>query len=621
MPEVYGFPKGFSGGLNISLSPDLIGANQSCDMINCNYDSGGVPEKRVGFSRVNTDSWGSTPIRGIFEYNKTGENPVFIIAHGGKLWSYDESTNTKTDLGITITDADTYSFQMGNVIYFYNGTDFVFWDGLITPATVQSVAKVPTVTMGCPPAGGGTSFEDFNYLSNSWKTSFSSDGTATNYQITMPPGFVLSATPFKAWINDVLKSETTDFTVNRTTGVVTFYAAPILGTDNVVIQSEGTDLMDYTRITKCLFHIEYGGQNDSRIFMAGNPDSPNVRFHCGVYDPTYWPENNYEGIGTTPITGFGRLGDMLLTYKEHGDQTSIWYSNMVIASDNTSTFPSFPLQDEFGCIAPHSIQPAQNGLLALSNDGVIWTSSAYGVRNQANTKIASYNVNGGRFDETATIVKGILDNTALDLANAHSIIYKNKYWLHVKDKVWVLDLNYSIFSKGIFCWYPYDALPGKAAQFHVKDERLYFGDNSQGLIYSERFDDAVFQYVDDGQPIDAWWESPLLFLGGREWEKKFERLNLSFKPSHGTYHELTLTSDQGPESISLRQSAGYFDARYFHAEFLCAGTINQIFPSAQSEKIGFKGEYMSFKIRNNARNRGLTMLSSVISYVRRRRVK
>lgn len=85
MPEVYDFPKGFAGGMNISVSPDQINTNQSPNMINCSYDDGGVPSKRFGFSKLTEITLGSNPIQGMTEFSD-----VFLMVSGGAIFKKNE---------------------------------------------------------------------------------------------------------------------------------------------------------------------------------------------------------------------------------------------------------------------------------------------------------------------------------------------------------------------------------------------------------------------------------------------------------------------------------------------------------------------------------------------------
>jgi len=523
-----------------------------------------------------------------------------------------------------LTDAPTTSFESDDKVYFLTGNEYVYYNGT-TAGNVTDIAKVPTVTLGKKPDGtSGTANEKFNHLSDKWKTSYDPDGIATAfvldkiYQSDGVTPITLSANLFKAYIYEVEKVEGTDFTFNRTTWTATFTSAPAAGTDTLQIQLEATALMDQTLIAKCTMAIEYAGNNNTAVFISGHPTYPNIVRYSWFYDPTYFPEDADISVGndSRSVTGWGRMNDYLITYKEPGDEFVQWYSYINVDSTSGSvTVPTFGLSDEFGCIAPRTVLPAQNGLLALSDKGVVWTWASL-TKGQANCKIVSQGVNGKN-----GIASGILDNTKADLALAHAEISGNKYLLHIKDKVWVLDLEYSDLAGGVYCWYPYTGIYANAGYFLTRSDVLYMGDNVNGLIYSEQQITNDNPYSDDGVAIDAWWTSPLMFLGGREWIKKFERINLTFKASYGTEHTLTLISDSGEEDIVLLQESGIFDARYFHASYFNAGTEAPNYPKSQGEKIGIKAEYFQFRIRNNTLNRSIAMLAVMISFKLRKKVK
>ena len=629
--QTYDFPQGMAGGMNISVAPDQIAPNQSSDTQDMNFDSGGIPSKRYGFSRVNATSWGATPIRGIHEFYRIGiTEPVFLIAHGGKLYSYNETTDVLTNLCTGPVTSFTDNpipkervVTVGDKFYFFTGSEYLYYDGVNPVATVKSIAYVPVVALGKAPGGtGGTSNEEFNILSDKWKESFSADGVATEYTLGkqyLADGITpitLSTNLFKAYLSGVEKVEGTDFTFNRTTWQATFSVAPTLGTDNLEIQLEADSLMDETLITKCTLAIEYGGKNDSRVMISGHPDYPNqVRFSA-VYDPTYFPENSEFGVGSNAraVNGWGRMNDYLVTYKEPGDEMSQWYSEIDIDSVGKVSFPTFGLNDEFGCIAPRTVHSAQNGLLALSDKGVVWTWPSL-VKGQANCKIVSRNINGRN-----GIASGLLDNTKADLANAHAEVYMNKYILFVKDKAWVLDLDYSDLANKIACWYPYTGIFAKAGSFLLRDQILYIGDSVNGLLYKEQRVTPASIFLDDGVAIDAYWTSPSLFVGGRNWIKKFERLLITFKGQPRGDHLLSIITDQGMEDITLlEQFITTFD--YGNIDYGAWTYGAPLYPSTQSEKVGYKGEYLQWRLRNSTLNQGMSILGQSLIFRLRKTIK
>jgi hypothetical protein len=75
-----------------------------------------------------------------------------------------------------------------------------------------------------------------------------------------------------------------------------------------------------------------------------------------------------------------------------------------------------------------------------------------------------------------------------------------------------------------------------------------------------------------------------------------------------------LITEQGEEDIPLRQEAGIFSYKVFSYAYHTYGTGNRNYPHTQSEKVGYKGEYISFRIRNNITKRGMTMLAANVQY-------
>lgn len=621
-PAPFDFPDGFTGGMNISVSADRIRLNQTPDAMNMHLDNG-VWAKRFGFDRVNNASWGATPIQGMTAFYRIAQEPVFVIAHGGKLWSVDTTTGERTDLmtgtKASIEDVKTRFFTMNNWLFAMNGTDYVYWDGVGAVKNVADVAYVPTLTLGGSKDAPGTLNESLNYLSDSWIDSISPDGTAVTYPVSFTPTAELVTAEEDTASGVVSYTEGVNLTVNRSAtpfATVTFTTPPAAGTDTLRIKSTKAGMMDKGRILECILFVVYGGKADTRVHFAGHPEYVNVRYSSGLEDPTYWPEDKWEPIGADneAITGFGKVSDSLFTFKER----SRYYTYIEGPDDaGNITFPTLPVNDEYGCIAPDTVWPAQNGLLALTKDGLTWSLPS-SVRGQYNTKIVSYNINGNN-----AIGSGILDNALEDLKNAHAIIINNKYKLHIKDKVWVLDLNYSSLSSGDECWYPYDGVPGLASCFLEYDDHMHIGSNANGLIFRQvqEGDSHDKHYLDDGAEIDCYWTSPALYLGGREWVKRFERINITFQLGYCTEHTLTYLSDEGEEDINLKQESGWFNFNY--ATFACMtfGTMNTIFPKTQSEKIGSKGEYFQFRLSNNALNRRMVITSISIDYSLRKRVR
>lgn len=609
-PPPFDFPDGFAGGMNISVSPDQIAINQTPDVLNMTLD-GGVWTKRYGFERLNT--WGDTPIQGMHLFHRVGQPTEFLFAQGGHLWKLNED-NTRTLCGDkAFADRVTSFFTLNNRVYIMNGEDYLFYDG----THLEDVqGYVPLLTLGGSHEAPGTINEPLNYLSDSWWDSYSPDGEATEFPLTFQ---TLTDEPVvveeDTTEGTVTYTEGVEFTVDRTAGKVAFDTAPAQGTNTLRIKGTKAGMMDKGLVLNCTISIIYGGKNDTRVFVAGNPDSPNLRLSSGVTDglpnPEYFPEEAWEILGSDEeaITGFGRVADVLFTYKER----SRYYTYIEGPNElGFMEFPIYPVNDEHGCIASRTVQPVQDGLLALSEEGVTWSVPST-VRGQFNTKIISRNINGrtGLLNENAQRVKGLLDNSIEDLKKAHAYVFNNKYWLHAGKEVWVLDLSYTDINAGVYCWYKFNNVPGISNCLLEYKERLYIGSNKEGSIYRGRgeYDREDFKYKEDciendipDTFIDAYWTSPVLYVGGREWVKKFERLFMTFMPSEvPTDVILTLITEDGDELIILPQESTYFNYAYAYYDRFSYG-VETALPATQSEKIGFKGEYIQWRVRSGWNN-------------------
>jgi hypothetical protein len=613
----YSFPKGYYGGMNTSVKPDQIADNETPDVKNMELRNG-IWCKRYGFKRVNATSWGAHPIRGMYEYWKEGAStPIVLVAWNGKLYSYNESTDTSTDLmtGTKTGIADTLVtfFTMNGICYFFTGTEYCQYDGINPVAVVTGY--VPVVVQGRSPDGttvAGTSNEELNYLSNSWKESFSGTVSDTAYVLQVPGLLDIKADSIEhVWVNGTELSS--GFTLSTDGKTVNFDTAPGEGDNNVIIQPTYSLLNDPTAITKCTIAQEWGGKSDTRIFITGNPDISNRRWYCDLLNPTYFPINNYDDVGSNAEKhkGFGRLYDYQVNYKER----SMYYSYVgdVDSTTGTISFPVLPMNDQYGCSAPRTICPAQNGLLAFSDDGVTFTVASF-VRGQLNVIPISDKVN---HNDDGT---GLLDFTQAEREAAFAYIYDQKYWLHIKDVVWILDLRYSNLQGAQYCWYLYDGTPGKASCFIESDNLLYMGDDSAGLIYRKYNKSDATPFRDDGSAIDAWWTSPMIFGGARDWIKKFRQLNITFGGQVVANHLLTFITDDGLEDISISyQDTRAFD--YGNVDYSAWTYGSNPYPSTEPEKIGYKGEYIQWKIRNSNLDENLEILAQNLIYSLAKRIK
>jgi hypothetical protein len=490
-----------------------------------------------------------------------------------------------TDISVN----DVSFFTSMDKCYILDGVKYFVCDG----STVKEVEPyIPTVQMSKPPQGGGTAYEDFNLLGNKFKDSFSGTGTDTVFQMSLTG---LDDTPVTAKVDTTTINEGTGLTVDRVNGKVTFTTAPANGTNNVIITAGKTVSGYPERIKQCTFSIGYGGSNDTRQFLSGNPNMPQYVFRLGLLDPTYAPENGYYKF-SEKVLGFSKQYDYMIVERANGKH-QISYS---LASDGTVSFPSKPINDEVGCLAGGSIQIIDNNPVSLSANGV-FAITATNIVNERNVVHISNNI-----DKRLLLEAGLEDAISID--------YDKKYWLAVNDNVYILDYTqksqYSPFGE----WYLYTNIP--ASQFLEMGGYLYFSSRTDGLVYKFNKDlNNADSFNDDGQPIVAYWKSKALDFNAPAMRKYVDSLFIGMKPNGKTSVDISYESDKKSAAIASNQEVkfSYFD--FADIDFSNLSFYVSQFPKVFKRKIKAKKiTHFQLKLENGKQNEGLTVLSLGIKF-------
>ena len=565
-------------GINLSVTPTQIDQHQSADMLNMHIDSRGSLNKRTGYERVFATSLGVGSINGMFLYRRKDGTSKFIIAHGAKL--YTQSANAQPiEIYNGIANAAVSFFVMNDKCYIMDGTNYLVYDG----TTVSNVVPyIPTLTISNLPTGGGTLLEDFNLLGTGFKETFTGNGTATTYQLSLKG---LDVTTVTAKVDNVEKTEGTHFTVDRTLGKVTFTTAPASGTNNVEIVAHKTFASFADQIKKCTFNVLFGGSNDTRVFVGGNPIFGNQIWRLGLNDPTYAPENGFYKVGSDSekVQGFSKQYDYLVIEKER----SKWLMHYEIQGGEP-TFPLKPINDQVGTFARGTIQTVENNPVSLDRTGV-YMLMASTVRDERNVQHISENVDARLLAEP-------------NLDKAVSVDYDRKYWIAVNGNVYVYD--YSIGE-----WYLFDNI--NATQFIEMDGDLYFG--GEGLLYRFKTEDDVQPFNDDGVAINAYWKSKYFTFGADELKKLVEKVFFSLKPSARTSADLYYVSNKKESDLIKTKRMDLFDFRDF--DFAYPTFLLSSFPQETMAKIKAKKiTHFQLLIKNDKADESLGILSLGIMF-------
>jgi hypothetical protein len=564
-------------GINLAVTPTQIDDNQSPDLLNVHTDERGALNKRTGYERVFPTSLGTDAINGAFEYRKTDGTIRFLLAHGTKLYTQSGS-DQPVEIYNGLANQSVNFFTMNDKCYIMDGVNYLVFDG----TTVSAVTPyIPTFSVSGNPTGGGTKLEDINLLGAGFKEEFSADGTATVFQLSFKG---LDARPLTALVNGVAMNEGAGFTVDRVNGRVTFTTVPAKGTNNVIITAYKTHAGFSDRIKKCRFHAVYGGSNDTRIFLAGNPDMPDYVFRLGLYDPTYAPENGFYKY-SEKVKGFSKQYDSLIIHRENGlHQISFELTN------GEASFPSKPINDQVGTVATQSIQIIENNPVWLSKNGV-YMLTASNVRDERNVTHLSANVD----------IK-LLNESNLD--KAISFEFDKKFWLAVNGNVYLFD--YTIQE-----WFIFDNI--HANSFIERDGELYFVSSVEGLLYRFMKESEANPFNDDGEVINTYWKSKHFTFGADELKKLVEKVFFSMKPMTRTSADLYYVSNKKESELVKTSRMDLLDFR--NIDFNNWSFILSSFPQESMAKIKAKKiTHFQLVFKNEKEDEGLGLLSIGIKY-------
>lgn len=275
---------------------------------------------------------------------------LFFYTIGVKVHKIVHCDNKLYDDGVVIftgmSETRSQSFIYNKTLYIKDGVNYLQYDG----TNISEIeGYIPTTSISRKPSGGGEVYEDVNLLSDYRKNSFCADGESTVYFLDAK-NIDNSFTP----VVTANGSTVTGFTVDYTNGKITFntaISAPSTdGQDNVFIKFKKTIQGYKDRINKCTILTVF----DNRVFFAGNPDYPNMLFHCSLDNPTYCSDLDYytEGVDDSKIKALISGNNALWVIKEPSQtNTTVFYHTPTIDSDYGKVYPSSHSSISTGCVA------------------------------------------------------------------------------------------------------------------------------------------------------------------------------------------------------------------------------------------------------------------------------
>ena len=482
-------------GADFTNSPAAVSENQSPNCKNMIRDVPGKVRKCMGYKKI---AEYDDQING-YHYIR-GEQ--YGLVHAGTKMYYNGVVKYSD-----ANNARSRSWQFDNKLYIVDGKKLLVWDGAeVKPAS--EYAKIPTVTIAKAPNGGGTSYEDLNLIQPGFTELFAGTEGDTAYHMTFGG---LDDTTVKAYILDssgswVEKTENTDFTVDRENGIINFTAAPgkspVTGEDNVKITAYRTVSGYADRINKCCIGTQYGlkGAMD-RLFLSGNPDYINQDWFSDQNDPTYFADTYYSSLGTSKsaIMGYSVINNYLATHKDEMETDQFIVLREGVLADNKPVFRSVNTLQGAGAIAKDTFAYLSSEPLFLTRSGV-YAITAQDITGEKYGQNRSFYLNGKLLKES-------------DLEKAFAFVYKDMYWLCVNGVAYILDglqpmqTDKSMpYSTRQYAGFYRTNLPANC--MWEKDGNLYFGSTDGRVCEFYSDSDALVSYNDDGEKIEAIWETP-----------------------------------------------------------------------------------------------------------------
>ena len=301
-------------------------------------------------------------------------------------------------------------------------------------------------------------------------------------------------------------------------------------------------------IDACSVFGIFGGQNDTRVFLAGNKTQPAYDYASGLYDATYFPDTGYTCVGAdqSAIVGYHKISGYQVILKDgmHHDATQ-YLRTCATKEDGTVYFTVMQGAQGVGAQSVSSFKTCRDRMLFASKDGV-YEIKGTNVDAQTNIKCLSEAV-------------GVKLKTEA-LSDAVCAVQDGKYLLCVDTKAYILDIEQNLQ------WYVYRDLP-EITCIYAQDGDFLFG-ASDGGVYCFMDPSQANAYYDnvaadgslsEAKAIRAYWDIPVTTLGCGYRRKSIEDLCIYLAPQDKTSLRVYYTNEFWEKAFRHSEEMGQFD--------------------------------------------------------------
>ena len=524
-----------SGFLGVDFSSSISDIDKRRSPRGVNFiNTNGTIEKRNGY-KVLAYLGQNANINGIWNVD-TINGEYFVVHCGTKLYEMEVDFSSYTEIMTDLNDNISQGAIINSKLLILDGKRAIVYDLLEKDNRVHyldEIGYIPTTQIARTPNGlSSQAYESVNLVQSARVNLFISNETDTVYQLD--DNLIASVDSVEVLNNNgvwIAKTKYTDYNVDLEKGQVIFTAAigktPVDQNDNVRIRFSKDNVLNKLQVNRCRIMKVYGyaGANN-RIFLAGNPDYPNIVTYSYLEDITYIPVENVIKIGLeiSPITGLAKLNNGKLAVLKPVSDTdnTIFY----IGYATFNGMEAFPLEGSTkgeGNISHYAHDTLINEPLILTNNGVFAINTAT-LTDERYVYHRSYYIDTKLKKEA-------------NLENAIAIVNDGKYYLAINDHIYVADsrfkssTNNAKYSNYQYEWYYWENIPVRV--WFVWNNKLYFGDKN-GNICKFRDDNDENRFLDNEQNVEAEWNSVILDLNSPAHRKNIKRVAISSNPTNST---------------------------------------------------------------------------------------
>lgn len=549
-------------GVDFSSSPMEVSPRRASQAVNF-INEAGITQKRNGWAQQCRVVKDGVPqrINGIFEY-VDGEHKEVLVHAGTRLYRLNKteagSIYTMTDVTQSCTyapaaldlsrlkDTRSQAFLQGGKMYWIGAGDYLVygsWDGgqsyELRRVYDNEDTYIPktTINIGSTTMNGidiRASLDAVNYMTGWRRNGLCGPRKDPNIQAPYGEYYLDTSIDENTVVeleaigddgkinvyrtgekeddpdafNDGFNNKNGSRIISRAEGRIRLVGiGATSGTDdNVTVTFRHREEGYENRIESCEFGVLFGvSGNTDRLFLAGNPEFPNVDFYSAMDDYTYFEDINTVSMGSDGyrVLGYSRLADNTMAIFKEKSQTEAsifyrtgYYKDFYNADGSLdealSIFPTTAGNIGETVISRHACADFGGDSLILSENGV------FGIVLTDNVTTAT------RYTRERSLSINARLRKEPNLSNAVSISYKGRYYLAVNGHCYVADARYRYSAYDAldgayqYEWWYLDNIP--AHVWAEMDGALWFGTEDGRLCcFDDQYTDRIFHDLATGE--------------------------------------------------------------------------------------------------------------------------